>query len=581
MRLTFLGAAHEVTGSCYYLEAGGKHILIDCGMEQGRDMFENQEIPVQASDIDMVLLTHAHIDHSGKLPLLAKQGFDGQIFSTEGTKLLCDIMLLDSAHIQEFEVEWKNRKAERAGKPMVEPLYTTEDAQNALKCFVTIPYETETYIADGVRIRFVDAGHLLGSSSIEIKISENGIEKTIVFSGDIGNTDQPIIKDPQYLKEADYVVMESTYGNRSHERPTDYTSALADVLQRTFDRGGNVVIPSFAVGRTQEMLYFIREIKQKGLVSGHDGFEVWIDSPLAVEATEVFMKRMYADFDDDAKALLDEGVNPISFAGLRTSVTSDESKAINANQEPKVIISASGMCEAGRIRHHLKHNLWRPESTILFVGYQAEGTLGRSLVEGADKVKLFGEDISVEAEILVLPGISGHADDHGLMKWIGAFEKKPSKVFICHGEADVADFFRDKVHEELGLDAYAPYSGTIFDLATGELVYEAPPVPIFDEEKEKSAESAGRGAEQDRGKDSEEYRKERDRRGEEEEDRDTQGKSQMAKTFRLPPDSSKAYRELFEAGCEVMDAIRANARHSKSDLRKFASELRKVISRWR
>jgi metallo-beta-lactamase family protein len=578
MKLTFLGAAHEVTGSCYYLEAGGKHILIDCGMEQGKDMFVNQEIPVKATEIDMVLLTHAHIDHSGKLPLLAKQGFDGQIFSTEGTKLLCDIMLLDSAHIQEFEVEWKNRKAERAGRPLVEPLYTTEDAQNALRCFVTVPYNTEKYIADGIRIRFVDAGHLLGSSSIEIKISENGIEKTIVFSGDIGNTNQPIIKDPQYLTEADYVVMESTYGNRSHERPADYTSALADVLQRTFDRGGNVVIPSFAVGRTQEMLYFIREIKQKGLVSGHDGFEVWIDSPLAVEATEVFMKRMYDDFDEDAQALLDAGVNPISFAGLRTSVTSDESKAINADQAPKVIISARGMCEAGRIRHHLKHNLWRPESTILFVGYQAEGTLGRSLVEGADKVKLFGEDISVEAEILVLPGISGHADDHGLMKWIGAFEKKPAKVFICHGEADVADFFRDRVHEELGLDAYAPYSGTIFDLASGELIHEAEPVPIFDEEKEKEA---GKSTEQEDGKASAAREKDRGRSGDREEEQDTQDKSQMSRTFRLPPDSSKAFRELFEAGCEVMDTIRANARHSKSDLRKFASELRKVTSRWR
>ena len=481
MKLTFLGATHEVTGSCYYLEACGKRILIDCGMEQGRDCFENQEIPVKASDIDMVLLTHAHIDHSGKIPLLAKEGFDGQIFATEGTTLLSQIMLMDSAHIQEFEAEWKNRKAERAGRAAVEPMYTTEDAQAALRCFIGIPYNEKKRIAEGIEIRFVDAGHLLGSASIEIELEENGVHRTLVFSGDIGNTDQPIIKDPTYLEKADYVVMESTYGNRLHERPADYASELAEVLQRTFDRGGKVVIPSFAVGRTQEMLYFIRQIKANHMVHGHDGFEVYVDSPLAVEATNVFMKRMYADFDEDAKALLDQGINPISFDGLKVSVSSEDSKAINSNTNSKVILSASGMCDAGRIKHHLKHNLWRKESTVLFVGYQSEGTLGRKLVDGADSVKIFSEEIEVNAEILVLPGISGHADMNGLLRWIGSIQN-PKKVFITHGEDQVCMEFADKVREKFGYDTYAPYSGTEFDLAEGVFTYEAQPVPIEKEE---------------------------------------------------------------------------------------------------
>ena len=295
MKLTFLGADHEVTGSCYYLEAAGKKILVDCGMEQGPDLYENKPLPVAAGDIDMVLLTHAHIDHSGNLPLLYRHGFHGQIFSTYGTANLCSIMLLDSAHIQEFEAEWKNRKNQRAGRELVEPLYSIEDAQGAIKCFVNLNYEEERYIADGIKVRFFDAGHLLGSASIEVTITEGDTTRSVIFSGDIGNTNQPLIRDPVYPKKADYVVMESTYGDRAHPRPprSDYAQALAEVIQRTFDRGGNVVIPSFAVGRTQEMLYFIREIKEKHMVSGHEGFKVYVDSPLANEATQVFQKRMY------------------------------------------------------------------------------------------------------------------------------------------------------------------------------------------------------------------------------------------------------------------------------------------------
>lgn len=465
MRLTFVGAAHEVTGSCHLLEACGKTILIDCGMEQGPDIYENVELPMRPSEVDMVLLTHAHMDHSGKLPLLYKNGFRGQVFSTAATGDLCEIMLRDSAHIQMFEAEWKNRKGKRAGRELIEPLYDMDDALGVLRCFVRCEYGKEIIIAEGIRIRFIDAGHLLGSSSIEVWIEENGIEKKILFSGDIGNVNQPLIRDPHYPETADYVVMESTYGDRSHDTPVDYGVELAKVIQRTFDRGGNVVIPSFAVGRTQEMLYFIRRIKEENLVKNHDGFQVWVDSPLAVEATNIFREHMWSDFDDEALELIHRGINPIGFAGLKTSVTSNDSKSINEDMSPKVILSASGMCDAGRIKHHLKHNLWRPESTILFVGYQASGTLGRALLEGAKNVKLFGEEIEVRAEICRLPGISGHADNQGLMRWISSFKKKPDKVFVVHGEDTVCDIFTARLQDELGLEAFAPYSGTEFDLA--------------------------------------------------------------------------------------------------------------------
>ena len=464
MRITFLGATHEVTGSCTYLEACGKHILIDCGMEQGPDEFENQEIPVAASDIDMVLLTHAHIDHSGKLPLLYQRGFRGQIFATRATADLCDIMLRDSAHIQMFEAEWKNRKGQRAGRAEVVPLYDINDAQGAINCLVGCDYDKKINLADGICIRFVDAGHLLGSSSIEIWIKENDVEKKIVFSGDIGNLNQPLIRDPQYVKDADYVVMESTYGDRSHGPRASYEDELARVIQRTFDRGGNVVIPSFAVGRTQEMLYFIRKIKADHMIQGHDGFPVFVDSPLAVGATTIFNEHHKDCFDEEAMELVNKGINPITFPGLKLSITSEESKSINFDDRPKVIISASGMCDAGRIKHHLKHNLWRPECTVLFVGYQAIGTPGRALVEGAKEIKLFGEEIQVNAEIKVLPGVSGHADNEGLMEWAKAFEEKPKQVFVCHGEDTSCQVLTGRLEDELHYTAMAPYSGTVYDL---------------------------------------------------------------------------------------------------------------------
>ncbi len=465
MKLTFLGATHEVTGSCYYLEGGGSKFLVDCGMEQGPNLYENKEIPVSPAELDFVLLTHAHIDHSGNLPKLYADGFRGTVYATSATVDLCDIMLRDSAHIQMFEAEWRNRKGKRAGKEEYIPAYTMNDAIGLLKHLSACPYNEVVRLSDGVRVRFVDAGHLLGSASIEIWITEGEEERKLVFSGDIGNIDQPIIKDPTYLNEADYVIMESTYGNRTHERVVDYVPALAEVIQKTFDRGGNVVIPSFAVGRTQEMLYFIRQIKEENLIHGHDRFSVFVDSPLAVEATSIFQDHYGDCYDEEATALISSGRNPLTFPGLKLSITSDDSKAINEDESCKVIISASGMCDAGRIKHHLKHNLWRKESTILFVGYQALGTLGRALVEGAREVKLFGEEISVQAEIRVLPGVSGHADDLGLLRWAKGFrENPPSQVFVTHGDDEVCDIFAKRLEEELGYKAMAPYSGTVYDL---------------------------------------------------------------------------------------------------------------------
>ena len=478
MKITFIGATHEVTGSCYYLEAAGRKFLVDYGMEQGPDYYENKELPVAPGDLDFVLLTHAHMDHSGNLPALYAKGYQGPIYATEATCNLCDIMLRDSAHIQMFEAEWRNRKGRREGKPEFIPAYTMEDAMGVLRNFVRCPYDKIIKPAEGIEVRFVDAGHLLGSSSIEIWLTEDDKKEKIVFSGDIGNLNQPLIKDPVYIKEADYVVMESTYGDRSHGERPDYPVMLAEIIQKTFDRGGNLVIPSFAVGRTQEMLYFIRQIKEQGLVHGHDGFTVYVDSPLANEATTIFSENAYTCYDEEAMDLLNKGINPLSFPGLKTSVTTDDSRAINFDEDCKVIISASGMCDAGRIKHHLKHNLWRPECTILFVGYQSVGTLGRALVEGADEVKLFGETVSVRAEIRKMTGLSGHADKEGLIDWIQAFEEKPKKVFVVHGEDSVCTGFAECLKMEYGQRAYAPYSGTEFDLAGNKFTYEAAPVAV-------------------------------------------------------------------------------------------------------
>ena len=479
MKITFLGATHEVTGSCTYLEVGGRRGLVDFGMEQGKDVFVNQDLPVEPTALDFVLVTHAHIDHSGRLPLLCKNGFRGGIYLTEATANLCDIMLRDSANIQMQEAEWQNRKAKRAGEDVNEPMYDLDDVQAAVNCFRPCKVGQLVHIGDNVALRFVNAGHLLGSASIEVWLTEGGETKKIVFSGDLGNRNMPIISPMDHIHEADYIVVESTYGDRSHGPRTAYAEDLAAVIQKTFDRGGNVVIPSFAVGRTQEILYLIRELKNAHLVRGHGDFPVYVDSPLAVEATSVFLQCDRDCFGNATQLLLDSGVNPLMFPGLHVSVSSDESKAINSDPIPKVILSSSGMCEGGRIRHHLKHNLWRAESTILFVGYQSVGTLGRILLDGTkDTVKLFGEDIAVNAEILFMPGKSGHADRDGLLDWLGAFEKKPQLVFVNHGEDAVTVSFAALVTERFGCGTCAPYSGTCYDLLADEFVEKPEGVPV-------------------------------------------------------------------------------------------------------
>ncbi len=452
--------------------------MVDYGMEQGVNAFENAPLPVEEARIDYVFLTHAHVDHSGLLPLLYAKGFRGQVFTTDATADLCSIMLRDCAHIQMMEAEWKNRKAKRSSSVEgQEPLFNMEDAEGIIRRIVPCNYNEMIQVCEGVQIRFTDIGHLLGSASIEVWLTEEGRTKKIVFSGDIGNKNQPLIRDPAPTEEADYVVMESTYGDRLHPKDRlDYVKELAAVLKETFDKGGNVVIPSFAVGRTQEILYFLRKIKVGRLVEGHENFPVYVDSPMAVEATGIFQENRRECFDAEAMELVNAGINPISFAGLKLSITSDESKEINFNETPKVIISASGMCDAGRIRHHLKHNLWRPECTILFVGYQSVGTLGRSLVEGADEVRLFGEPIQVRAQIKQLRGLSGHADKEGLIEWLSAFKEKPKKVFVVHGEDSVCVSFAECLRVEHGQRAYAPYSGTVFNLLSNEFEYEAQPV---------------------------------------------------------------------------------------------------------
>ena len=401
---------------------------------------------------------------------------------------------------------------EEPNRAEVVPLYDINDAQGAINCLVGCDYDKKINLADGICIRFVDAGHLLGSSSIEIWIKENDVEKKIVFSGDIGNLNQPLIRDPQYVKDADYVVMESTYGDRSHGEFPDYVTELARIIQKTFDRGGNVVIPSFAVGRTQELL----------------------DSPLAIEATRIFMKHMYEDFDEEATKLVQAGINPIGFEGLKTAITSDDSRMINFDERPKVIISASGMCEAGRIRHHLKHNLWRKESTILFVGYQAKGTLGRIILEGAKSVNLFGEEIEIQAEIRRLAGISGHADNNGLLKWIGSFEKKPEKVFVIHGEDSVCQVFTDRLRNEMHLDAGAPYSGTVFNLATGAYEKECEPVHVVKTEK-------------------------------------SLNKAMKANT---------PFARLLAAGQRLLTVIRHNEGGANKDLARFTSQINSLCDKW-
>lgn len=531
MKLTFIGADHEVTGSCHVLEAGGYNVLIDCGMEQGDNPYQNAEMPVSYSEVDYVLLTHAHIDHAGMLPWIYARGFKGRVIATYATADLCNIMLRDSAHIQEMEAEWKNRKARRAGREEVEALYTMADAEGVLEHFEGVAYDRMFELNENLKLRFTDVGHLLGSASIEIWATEEGVTKKIVFSGDIGNKNKPLIRNPQYIQEADYAVMESTYGNRYHKKDVNHIERLAEIIQTTLDRGGNIVIPAFAVGRTQELLYMIRHIKEEKMVHGHDSFLVYVDSPLAVEATQVFKQNMLECYDEETKALVEKGINPLEFPGLHLSITSDESKNINFDMRPKVIISAAGMCDAGRIRHHLKHNLWRPECTVVFAGYQAEGTLGRLLQDGAVTVKLFGEEIDVRAHIETMDGISGHADKDGLLTWISSFEKRPDYVFVVHGSEESCVSFTDVLNRQMGLEARAPYSGSQFDLIKGCWIKETEPIPV---EKETAARRKAAGV----------------------------------------------YTRLVDTGKLLMDVIQRNEGGANRDITRFTEELLALCEKW-
>ena len=539
MKIQFLGATHEVTGSCTLLEVAGRSYLVDCGMEQGADIFENVPIPVNPGTIEAVFLTHAHIDHSGMLPKLYKDGFRGEIYSTRETANLCNIMLRDSAHIQESEAQWRSRKAQRAGGEPVLPVYDTQDAEGAIRRFRPVSYGERLRVGDGVEVRFTDVGHLLGSACIELWLTEGGETRKIVFSGDVSNTDQPIINDPKTVEETDYLVIESTYGNRLHQRPENTlddksaaaVEALAGYIQTALDGGGNLVIPSFAVGRTQEMLYAIREIKQKGLVTGHDGFPVYVDSPLAVEATGIFLQCDLSCLDEKTMELVRQGINPIWSEGVTLSVSSDESKQINFDARPKVIISASGMCEAGRIRHHLKHNLWRPESVILFVGYQAEGSLGRRLQDGAKNVKLFGEEIAVHAQIATLHGTSGHADRDGLLNWLKGFRAGPKQVFVNHGDDDACTAFCQLL-KEMGYQAEAPYSGTEYDLLTGRMTVYTDGVAI-------------------------------------------------KKTPKQDSRTSQVYGELLAAAEALLALVKARKGRTNKDNAKLTSQIRALITKWK
>jgi metallo-beta-lactamase family protein len=474
MKITFLGAAKTVTGSCYLVQTAKTSFLVDCGMFQGHASQNNANeapFPFGMDTIGFMLLTHAHIDHSGRIPKLWLDGYRNSIYATKATADLCGIMLPDSGHIQEMEAEWTNRKHMRSGKPDEKPLYTSQDATDSLKLFKRHKYDESFNPASDVRVIFRDAGHILGSSITEIWVTEDGKETKIVFSGDLGNKGIPIMRDPAIIDDADYLVIESTYGDRLHQNAVNKVDRFVQIINDTVNRGGNVVIPSFAVGRTQEIIYELHKQRERvgNKLQTILKTPVYIDSPLAVSATEVFRDNTDC-FDEEARQYIENGDNPIDFPNLHFTKSMEESKALNEDRESKIIISASGMCDAGRIKHHLKHNLWRKESTILFVGYQAEGTLGRQLVEGAKHVKLFGEDIRVNARIEILEGYSGHADREGLLSWIGSFKKKPRQTLLVHGENEAITSFAKAIKDRFNIDSVIPALGESVTLGAETIV---------------------------------------------------------------------------------------------------------------
>jgi len=537
MKISFYGAAREVTGSCFCVETDGKKILIDCGLQQGSNNGFGQSFPFHPGEIDYVIITHAHIDHSGRLPLLVKNGFKGSIFATEPTCKLLDIMLRDSAHIQELEALWASRKKRRAGAAATEPLYTMEDALRVFPLLVPCRYGENIEIDRAVSFLFTDAGHLLGSAYVEMWLKEdnlNGglIEKKIVFSGDIGTPGHPIIREPEFVDEADIVIMESTYGDRSHAHSFDTVTELAKVIEHILVKGGNVVCPSFAIGRTQDLLYHIREIKERGLVKSVPDFPVYLDSPLAKAATKLYSEELTDYLNEETLALIESGVQPLSFEGLNIVETSEDSKRLNDDKTPKVIISSSGMCDAGRIRHHLKHNLWRQECAVVFTGFQALGTLGRIIVDGVESsVSLFGEEIAVRCQIHNFRSMSSHADKGELLNWIKSFKKKPECVFVVHGEEETCKGFALKLIEE-DYKAIAPKYTSIYDLETFE--------PDF-------------------------------------EGRDLIKRSDLDRTERR---DSPVFQRLMLAGMRLVEVISRNKGGPNKDLAKFADQIDSLSNKW-
>ena len=468
MKIKFCGASTGVTGSCHLLTSGEHKILLDCGQFQGgkaQDALNYEKFPFEPSEIECVVLSHAHIDHCGRLPLLTKRGFEGKIYCTDATADLLSVMLKDSAYIHEKETEWKNRKAERAGREQVEPLYTIEDAEKTLSLVSPILYDQQIEINPDMKIVFNDAGHILGSAITELWVTEDDKESKIVFSGDLGMEGRPILRDPTYIKKADYVIMETTYGNRIHKELGSGVEKLIEIIINTTRRGGNVVIPSFAVGRTQELIYELNRFYDSNneYRKELDKIFVYVDSPMATTATEIFRRNAQVSDEETTEYIL-KGDNPLEFKNLKFTRSSKESQDLNFNKEPKIIISASGMCEAGRIRHHLKHNLWNPKNSIVFVGYQGQGTLGRSLVEGVKMVTLFGEEIQVNAEIHNLEGFSGHADQNGLFAWLAHFEQRPKQIFLVHGEEDSKKDFAKLVNEKLSYEPIVVMGNSEFEL---------------------------------------------------------------------------------------------------------------------
>ena len=474
MKIKFCGASFGVTGSCHLISTDTHKILLDCGQFQGGKQMEqlnHEPFPFNAEEIECVILSHAHIDHCGRIPLLVKRGFKGNIYCTDATADLLEVMLKDSAHIHEKDAEWQSRKNERAGKPPVEPLYTMRDAENALKLVKPILYDQLIELNDTMRIVFNDAGHILGSAVTELWIDEGETTSKIVFSGDLGVTERPILRNPVKIKKADYVIMETTYGNRLHPENSTSIDQLIEIVLKTIRRGGSVIIPSFAVGRTQELIYQFNMFYEQHAEYQRDleNINVYIDSPMATTATEVFKKNAQV-FDEETKSYILSGDNPLDFKNLKFTRNTADSQMLNADKHAKIIISASGMCEAGRIRHHLKHNLWDSRNSIVFVGYQAEGTLGRSLIQGAEEVKLFGETIHVGAEIYNLEGFSGHADQKGLLDWLGGFQVKPKQIFLVHGELDSKKDFAEIVKNQFGFDPVVITENSEFELETGKLL---------------------------------------------------------------------------------------------------------------